>query len=157
MTPLVKHLLLALALGLSAFGCSKKNTTDPVTPTPSNTGSYKLDGRLVNCTGQTTLYSPAGGNVDYLFVRLTTTPQPAAGAEALSVEFSKTTGQPVSAYRSTSIVLFRNQQQPVFFAQSNTPFSITSTGGYTGTFATTSVSLSTPVTITDGVYTDVHQ
>ena len=157
----MKHTLLILAIAVGTLGCSKESTPDPTTATLATpapgTGSYKLDGRLVTCTAKATLFSPAGSNVDYLFVRLTTTPQPAAGEEALSVEYSKLPGQPASAYRSSSIVLFRNQEQPIFFNLSPTPTpATTSGGGDTGTFATTSIMQSPTLSITEGVFTDIR-
>lgn len=154
----MKPFLIILAVASGILGCSKKDTTDPAPPTLApGTGSYKLDGRLVTCTGTATLYSPAGANIDYLFIRLTTTPQPAAGPEALSVEFVKPAGAPISAYRAIANALFRDQVQPILFNPPTTPtLTGTAAGGYTGTFATTSATQSPALTITDGVFTDVR-
>jgi hypothetical protein len=76
--------LLASALLLGAPGCSKKD--DPATNS-GGTGSYKLDGTTITCQSKAYLRTATSGGMssDYLEVDLTTTPQPASGAEALKL------------------------------------------------------------------------
>jgi hypothetical protein len=100
--------LVAATLLLSTLGCSKKDA-----PTPSNIGSYKLDGVLRNCSAETygrSLVS-VGYNLEELTVYLTTTPQPASGFEALKVIFTKVAGQADTTYRCSHIYFYNNGEK----------------------------------------------
>ena len=151
----MKHVLLAFVLALGTMSCSKKEAVDPITAN-SNTGSYKLDGRLVNCTAKATTNNPSGGTVEYLYIVLTATPQPATGAESLSLSYSKPRGQANSAYSSSDIILFRNQQQPLIFTRLTTGVLTNNAGGFSGEFTTSSSPSQSATKITEGVFTDVR-
>lgn len=99
-----RHLLTtSLAAGLlllGTLGCSK--TEDAKS---SSTGSYRLDGTLKNCNAVASFRSinTSGYTYDELAVSLTTTPQPASGAERLTVAFLKTAGLADTTYRCISM------------------------------------------------------
>lgn len=137
------------------MSCSKKDVVDPITA-DSNTGSYKLDGRFINCTAKATKYNPSGGTVEYLTIVLTTMPQPATGAESLSISYSIPRGQPASAYTGNDVILFRNQMQPAVLSQMKGPISTNNAGGVSGTFTTSITQSQTALTITEGVFKDVR-
>lgn len=149
----MKHVLLALVLALGTMSCSKKEAVDPITAN-SNTGSYKLDGRLVNCTAKVTKNNPSGGTVEYLTVVLTTTPQPATGAEMLSISYSIPRGQSASAYTRNDVILFRNQMQPQVLGEVKGAISTNNAGGVSGTFTTSQPQQY--LNISEGVFTDVR-
>ena len=155
----MKHVLIALALALGTMSCSKKEAVPPaVAPLTanSNTGSYKLDGRLVTCTAKAIVNNPSSGTVEYLYIVLTTTPQPATGAESLSLSYSKPRGQANSAYSSENPILFRNQQQPVMYMRLTTGVATNNAGGFSGEFTASISPSNSTLKITEGMFTDVR-
>jgi hypothetical protein len=147
--------LLATGLLLSTLGCSKKEEAAPVTM-----GSYKLDGTTKSCQAKAYVSSATSGGLayDYLELDLTTTPQPASGAEVLKLYYLKPSGQPTNAYILNSLELSVNNNLYSFGNNVSTLNSTTS-GGFSGTFsATASRGTSAPpyTYITDGVFTDVR-
>lgn len=151
----------ATALLLSTLGCSKK---DDSVASPGGTGSYKLDGNTITCQPKayTNTTTSGGLSFDYLEIDLTTTPQPASGAETLKLYFYKQTGQPNNAYTLTDISFFtKGSMSPYYFANDVTTLS---SGGnsFSGTFsakAINPVGSTTPgpyIAITNGVFTDAR-
>jgi hypothetical protein len=153
--------LLATALLLSTLACSKKD--DPAA-TSVGTGSYKLDATPVTCQAKAYPSSATSGGLsyDYLEIDLTTTPQPASGAETLKLYFFKQGGQPSTAYQLNDVALFTkgNTTSPYYFANQVTTLTPTN-GGFSGSF---SAKASSPVggnpgpytAITAGVFTDAR-
>jgi hypothetical protein len=152
------------ALLLSALGCTKKD--DP-NATPSNTGSYKLDGRATIFKAQCFLYlgrDTANRPTNTLVIRLTESSQ--APNETANVVFSKYESEPASAYilRSVDII----QASPPSPVPTTRPYqdarqftiSPTGSGGFSGTFTAHSDSSTysgrPSSAVTDGVFTDVH-
>jgi hypothetical protein len=154
--------LLAATLLLGTLACSKKE--DPAAASVG-TGSYKLDAALINCQAKAYPSSATSGGLtyDYLEIDLTTTPQPANGAETLKLYFFKQGGQPSTAYRLNDIAFFTkgNTTSPYYFANDVTTLTPTSNGGFSGSF---SAKASNPVggsagpyqAITAGVFTDAR-
>ena len=154
--------LLATSLLLSTLACSKKE--DPAA-TSIGTGSYKLDGATIACQAKAYPSSATSGGLtyDYLEIDLTTTPQPASGAETLKLFFFKQGGQSSNAYRLNDFALFTkgNTTSPYYFANDVTTLTTTN-GSFSGTF---SARASSPVggtapgpytAITAGVFTDAR-
>ena len=152
------NLLVATGLLLSTLGCAKKDDPTPAPASTGNIGSYKLNGRVVNCQARTYFKSypntSGGSGIDVLSIILLTTPQPAAGKEEFDISFEKTSTQPNTAYHATIIYLF-NSDHPQGLAMSNDRSTLTTTSSsVSGTFASTGTD--TPSTsITAGVFTDV--
>ena len=151
---------LVAATLLSTLGCSKQDDATPV-----NTGSYKLDGVLRNCKAET--YSDLATSNGYTYKRLTvyltTTPQPASGAEALKVIFYKVASQADTSYRCSDVHLYTKgdlvfpacsfvtypSSQPVITSAHNASIS--------GTFSATSITYpSTYASVSEGVFTNVR-
>ncbi|MGI4863058.1 MAG: hypothetical protein ACRYFZ_03990 [Janthinobacterium lividum] len=154
-----RHLLaLPLAAGLlllGTLGCSKKEEEAE----PIGTGSYKLDGRTINCQAQAYLSTGtnAGGSpYDYLEVQLTTTPQPASGPEVLHLYLGRPSVYPNSTYWLTSLEL-RNSANPsgMPFGRDNSTLSTGSNNRFSGTFAARNIYYTTTL-ISDGVFTNAH-
>jgi hypothetical protein len=153
--------LLTSSLLLSTLSCSKKDDA-----TPLDTGSYKLDGKLKNCKAETDERSFTIGSRDYkaLTVYLTTTPQPATGAEVLKLTFVKYASLADTTYRCDGMALFTHGEQissSQFYAPtySKSPLTLTSSNRVSGVFAG-SVTNSSPSYaykfISEGVFTNVH-
>jgi hypothetical protein len=153
--------LLATTLLLSTLGCSKKD--DPAAASVG-TGSYKLDATTITCQAKAYPSSATSGGLtyDYLEIDLTTTPQPASGAETLKLYFFKQGGQSSSAYQLNDIALFTkgNTTSPYYFANQVTTLT-PNNGGFSGSF---SGQASNPIggvpgpytAITAGVFTDAR-
>lgn len=159
---------LATALLLSTLGC---HNTDTIPPHATGSGSYQLNSRQLT-GGQTTnrpvsaaakAVSSSDSGYDYLEVQLNTAPQPASGAEILTLYFSKPVGQPATAYQLDDIVLYGNAQlqsqgSPQRSAFANDVATIAPTeGGFTGTFSgslsvATGFIQQTDYTLTDGTF-----
>jgi hypothetical protein len=153
--------LLATGLLLSTLGCSKKDAATPI-----DMGSYKLDKELKNCKAETDERSYTIGSNDYkaLTVYLTTTPQPASGAEVLKLTFVKYASLADTTYRCDGMALFTQGEQissSQFYAPSypKSPLTLTSDNRVSGAFAG-SVTNSSPSHaygfISEGVFTNVH-
>ncbi len=148
--------LVATTLLLSTLGCAKKDDATPAST--SNTGSYKLNGRTVNCQARTYFKSYAsnsgGPGTDVLSVILTTNPQPAAGKEEFAINFEKASTQPTTAYRPTTIHLVDSDYPQGLPMRNDLTTLSTTSSSVSGTFAATGTN--TPGTsITAGVFTDV--
>jgi hypothetical protein len=154
----LRHLatpLLATGLLLSTLGCSKKEDA-----APTAMGSYKLDGATRSCQAKAYVSSASSGGLayDYLEVDLTTTPQPASGAEILKLYYLKPGGQPANAYLLNSLELTAKGGTYSFGNDAST-LNTTLNGGFSGTFSATASRTTTAppyTTISAGVYTDVR-
>lgn len=154
--------ILATALLFGTLACSKKD--DPAA-TSVGTGSYKLDGTTITCQAKAYPSTSTSGGLtyDYLEIDLTTTPQPASGAETLKLFFLKQGGQPSSAYQLNDISLFTkgNTTSPYYFANDVTTLTTTN-GSFSGTFSAKAINpvggnAPGPYTaITAGVFTDAR-
>ncbi len=153
-TPLVAGLL------LSTLGCSKRN--EPAAPTA--TGSYELDNTTISCQAKasTSTALTNGISIDYLYIDLVTTPQPATGPETLRLYFVKPNVPTSNTYTLYDIGLANNINTiPYTFSVTSGTITSTSNGGYSGTFAGKIVNSSggTPApytTITNGTFTNVR-
>jgi len=152
-------LLATACLLFTSFGCAKKD--DPAAPT-TGTGSYKLDNTTINCQARALTSSASSGGLayDYLQVALTTTPQPASGAETLKLYFVKQSGQPTNAYALTDISL-ETKGSTYAFANDVTTLTSPGSGVFSGTFSATASTFggtaSGPYrTITAGVFTNAQ-
>ncbi|RZJ91158.1 MAG: hypothetical protein EOO60_08265 [Hymenobacter sp.] len=145
-TPLAAGLLL-----LSTLGCSKKDE-----PTPIPTGGYTVDGRTVKCTATCTQTATSAGT-HLLVVTLTTSPQPASGPETLALTFVKPVSDPMQNYAagpfqwSTTTV-----HGPItgIYVGNTATLSITSSGGISGSFASSTLPSISPITA--GYFTEVQ-
>ena len=165
--------LVAATLLLSTLGCSKKDAA-----TPSNSGSYKLDGVLRSCTATAYIRTvpTSSYSIDILTVYLTTTPQPTSGEENLKVIFIKRSGQADTAYHYDYMYLY-TKGETVFPAATYTsdlyaiksPITSTSNNGVSAIFAGSWLTNGSPTgtgypvnslpayrKISDGVFTDVR-
>lgn len=152
--------LAAASLLLITFGCAKKD--DPAAASATGTASYKLDNTTINCQARALTSSASSGGLayDYLQVALTTTPQPASGAETLKLYFFKQSGQPTSAYALTDISL-ETKGSTYAFANDVTTLTSPASGVFSGTFSATASPVggtaSGPYrTITAGVFTNAQ-
>jgi hypothetical protein len=159
--PAAPLFLLGATLLLGTLGCSKKDA-----PTPSNIGSYKLDGVLRNCTAETYGRSVVGVGYNYeeLTVYLTTTPQPANGFEALKVIFVKGAGQADTTYRCSDLYFYTNGEKTfpagAFYTYSSakSPLMLTGSNEISGIFSGWAVRGQFSYgSITDGVFTRVRR
>ncbi|TDN39132.1 hypothetical protein A8B98_20350 [Hymenobacter sp. UV11] len=149
--------LITLLLLVGTLGCSKKDSAGPA----MNTGSYKLDGQPVTCQvrAHDESYYRAGVYSEYVDVTLTTTPEPASGAQLLQLSFYRSS--PTAAYQLSSVYLF-DKGSPVLtcaFNSTAATASIASDGSLAGTFAAQEDGHTTPppyTAITAGVFTNVH-
>jgi len=159
-----RHLLTtSLAAGLlllGTLGCSK--TEDAKS---SSTGSYRLDGTLKNCNAVASFRSISTScyTYDELAVSLTTTPQPASGAERLNVVFLKTTGLADTTYRCISMNFYTNGERvlpaAIFYSYPYTKSPLAPTGNneFSGVFAGPAANSSTAYgAISQGVFTNVR-
>lgn len=155
----------ASALLLSTLGCSKKEESTPAPAPISGTGTYKLNGRMVNCKATAVLRGTGTGQ-NYLFVRLTTMPIPASGEEHLELTFTKGPNRPTAEYQPEEATLtYTNapSQTLNFYTYNSASTGPTTNrvtiadsnkGGYSGSFAVTSYQLNH--VITEGIFTDVR-
>jgi hypothetical protein len=152
--------LAAVGLLLTTLGCAKKD--DPAATPATGTGSYKLDNTTVTCQAKALTSSASSGGLayDYLEVDLTTTPQPATGAETLKLYFFKPSGKPTNAFALTDITL-DTKGSTYAFANDVTTLSSPSTGTFSGTFSATASAPGGTVpgpyrTITAGVFANAR-
>ena len=149
--------LFAVGLLLSTLACSKKAAD------PTSTGSYKLDGVLVNCQAQARTYTKQiASNVpleDYVEVDLTTTPQPASGAQVLRLVFHKQVQN--STYIFDGINFYTNGNRTSDYYLSINGGITPTSGSFSGTFESEIIqaggSYSGPFFhVTEGVFTNVR-
>lgn len=154
--PFFLNLLLAFVL-LSATACSNKKQDDP-TPTP--TGSYRLNGNLVNCQVRADYSSAAG--YDYLDIYLDTTPQPAGGTETMRLAFYKASSRPNTDYEIGDIIIYDSAHpQGTPFLDDAAAIAPTTNGGFSGTFSgqrsiATGTIYQQNFVLTAGVFADVR-
>jgi hypothetical protein len=99
-TRLLTTALITVTLLMCTLGCSKKD--NPAATQPTIMASYMLNGALINWTASSQVSSQvvtSGLGTDYLTLTLTTTPQPATGVQRLQLTYTKSTGQPLTAYQ----------------------------------------------------------
>ena len=158
--PLLSTLLLAFTLLLGGAGCSKKRED----AAPAANGSYKFNGELVKCwvTAKTDPATSNGQGFDYLDFTFTTVPQPASGAEAMTIYLFKPAGQ--SQYQVADLVVTTARYpglQGRGLYQDSVTVAPTRGGSFSGAFsgkATTSIGFSfqKDYLFTEGIYTDVR-
>jgi hypothetical protein len=152
-----KHLLatplVAIALLLSTLGCSKKN--DPAAEHPAIVASYMLSGTLIKCTASSQVVT-SGLGTDYLTLTLTTTPQPATGAQRLQLTFTKSTGQPLAAYQLLNLSMFQGNTTFQGYIPDRSTFTSSSSSSVSSNFSSTSIYPTIASDITSGIFTDVE-
>lgn len=130
-------------------------------------GSYKLDGELKNCKAEASERSYTIGSSDYkaLTVYLTTTPQPASGAEVLKLTFVKYASLADTTYRCDGMALFTKGEQNLSSSQFNSkyypksPLTPTSSNEFSGVFAGSVKNSSSSYDykfVSEGVFTNAH-
>jgi hypothetical protein len=152
-------LLVVITLLVSTLSCTKKEDTPPTLPTPPPiTGSYKLDTRTINCQVTTANGNVAGGGQghDFVNVTLTTSPEPADGAEILQLNYSRPSSG--AAYQLYTLTFYTKGSLTATWDFSGTAgtLSTKSNGSFSGTFAGTAHTYgNTPApytSITNGVF-----
>jgi hypothetical protein len=151
--------LAAAALLLNTLGCAKKDE-----PAASATGSYKLDNATISCQAKasTSTVLTNGISIDYLFIDLVTTPQPATGPETLRLYFVKPNVPTNNTYTLYDIGLANDINTiPYSFSVISGTITSTNSGGYSGTFAgkITNSTGGTPApytAVTSGIFTNVR-
>jgi hypothetical protein len=144
--------LAATTLLLSTLSCSKKDETTPAQQ-PIIVASYLLGRNLVNCTASSQVMS-TGLGTDYLTLTLTTTPQPATGAQRLRLVFTKNTGQPLATYSLLSMDLLQGNAT-YFYPTSRATLTSSGSTSVSGTFSGTPIYANLDDDITSGIFTDV--
>jgi hypothetical protein len=150
--------LVAATLLLSTLSCTKKG--DPVA-SPTNTGTYTLDGVVLPCQVTVSTHSGTANNLiaDYLDIRLTPTSAQHSG-EVVFLYFTKPLNASLSAYELSFITFSSNSASIPYSINYTSPdaaatLSRLSSGGYSGTFSAPFSRFSSHV-ITAGAFTDVR-
>lgn len=147
--------IVATAVFLSAFGCSKKEAASPA----PNTGSFQLDG--TSLSGHVTATRTAGSIgttfYDWLYLDLAL-PQPTKGVDRVRLLLYKVPGSPASTYLLHNLTVY-----PGGYNFAGTSFTLTAaedgslSGSFTGRVQASSSSIPGPyTTITNGVFTTVR-
>ena len=151
--------LLATALLLSAFGCSKK---EAASPTPS-TGSFQLDGSSLSGQAKATRSAGSIGGTAYDFLDLDLTPsQAAGGVNQLRLRLYKVPGSPATTYLLNNMLVYSGSNgSPYNFAGTDFTLTATGEGSFSGRFAGKVSAASSAIpgpytTLTNGVFTTVQ-
>ena len=151
-------LFVAIALLLSAFGCSKEKAASPA----RSTGSFQIDGLAIS--GQATVTRSAGstGGTFYDYLDLDLTPnQATGGVNRLRLSLYKTPGSPASTYRLNNMAVYAGSNgSPYNFAGTEFVLTDDGDGSFSGRFAGKVSASSSAIpgpytTITNGVFTTV--
>ena len=149
----------AIALFLSAFGCSKEKAASPA----RSTGSFQIDG--ISISGQVTATRSAGsrGGTFYDFLDFDLTPtQATGGVNRLRLSLYKTPGSPATTYLLENMAVYAGSNgSPYNFAGTEFTLTAAGDGSFSGRFAgkvsASGNAIPGPYTaITNGVFTTVQ-
>ena len=151
--------VIAFALFLSAFGCSKKEEASPA----RSTGSFQIDGLAISGQANATRSAGSMGSTMYDFLDLDLTPtQATGGVNRLRLRLYKAPGSSATTYQLNNMAVYAGSNgSPYNFA--GTEFTLTDAGegSFSGRFAgkvsASSSAIAGPyTTITNGVFTKVQ-